>query len=455
MSDETAERSSPFAPAIVIGAVLLGFIAFLAWAGLGAFEQDFRNGDDGGAHALSKSAVGYSGLVTLLNAAGRPALVARGPIRGAGLMVLTIDDGDPTTDLGDLSTTRGFDGSILAVLPKWQTLPALHRGWVTQIGIRPVDADTWLGSGDPDEEAAPKAGADPGAAPPKVSPKARLKARLDRSNRPRIRLERRDGIASHVLTLVGRDGFPPPGPLVQVKTGPIDRWQTFVATPGYRPLIVDETGATVVAVEDARDGDGYAFAALSEPDLLNNHGLANIDTARAGLFALSMLSGPSQKAVYVDVTLNGFERARSLIKLMLQPPFLGATLCVLAAALLILWHAIWRFGPSARGSRELAMGKTVLADNQAGLIRMAKREHRMGAGYVAVVRGIVARAVGAPRDLAGDALAAFLDRLGRGRAADSLTDLSAAAAQARTNSDLMDAAQRLHRWRLEMTRESR
>lgn len=452
MSDETAERSSPFAPALIIGAVLVGFLAFLAWAGLGAFEPDFRNGDDGGAHALSKSAVGYAGLITLLNAAGRPALVARGPIHGAGLMVLTIDGGDPRTDLGDLSTTRNFDGPILAVLPKWATLPTLHRGWVSQAGLRAVDADTWLGSGEADEDAAPKAGTDPRVAPPKASPKDSLKARLERLGRPRIRLERRDGIAGHLLTRVGPDGFPLPGPLAQARTGPIDRWQTFVTTPGYRPLIVDETGATVVAAVYDKAGR-VVFAALSEPDLLNNHGLARLDNARAALFILDTLG--EKRAVYVDVTLNGFERARSLIKLMLQPPFLGATLCVLAAALLILWHAIWRFGPPARSSRELAMGKTVLADNQAGLIRMARREHRMGAGYVAVVRGIVARAVGAPRELAGEALAAFLDRLGKGRTTDTLAGLSAAAEQARANSDLMDAAMRLHRWRLEMTRESR
>ena len=198
--------------------------------------------------------------------------------------------------------------------------------------------------------------------------------------------------------------------------------------------------------------DGRLFA-LAEPDLLNNHGLSDAATARAGLMVLSVVSinGP----VYLDVTLNGLERTRSLLKLMLQPPFLGATLCALAAALMMIWQALWRFGQAARGSRAFALGKTALADNQAGLIRMAARQHRMGGGYAALVRDLVARAVAAPRDLAGAGLEALLDRLGRGHTTEAHTDIAAAADRAANNTQLMDAAQRLHRWRLEMTRESR
>ena len=78
----------------------------------------------------------------------------------------------------------------------------------------------------------------------------------------------------------------------------------------------------------------------------------------------------------------------------------------------------------------------------------------MGGRYADIVRGLAARAVSAPRDLAGDALTVFLDRLGaKGRTRDTLSDLKAVADGARTRSELMDAAARLHRWRLEMTRE--
>ena len=432
------EGASLFVPSVVIGVTLMGLLAVIAYIVLGAFEPDFETGDDGGAHALSKSAVGYSGLVTLLNAMGRPAMIARGDVSAGdqtnAIMILTIDQGDPTTKLGELPTTRAFRGPVLEVLPKWDTVPTLHRGWVQKTGLRKVDADTWIGPTSP-----PDADADPdedAPRPPRPSTPAG-------AEKPRIELTQATGKANHRLHYADAGASS-----IQVDTGIIDSFQTFKTAPGWKPVIVDETGATVLASHNG----GSEFA-LSEPDLINNHGLADLTTANAGLFIVRVVS--PQGAVYFDVTLNGFERSRSALKLMFEPPFLAATLCAFAAALMMIWHAMVRFGAPRRASRELAMGKQALADNQAGLIRMAHREHRMGGRYVSVVRGIAARAVGAPRELAGSALDAFLDRLGgQGRTTEALSQLHAAAEAARNNAELMDAATRLYRWRLEMTRES-
>jgi hypothetical protein len=80
----------------------------------------------------------------------------------------------------------------------------------------------------------------------------------------------------------------------------------------------------------------------------------------------------------------------------------------------------------------------------------------MGRRYVNVVRSIVANLVGAPRDLDRDELDKFLDRAGRGKQADlSITTLAEESATLKNNADLMRLAQRLHRWRTEMTRERR
>ena len=162
----------------------------------------------------------------------------------------------------------------------------------------------------------------------------------------------------------------------------------------------------------------------------------------------------SKGPIYFDVTLNGFARSRSNLKILLTPPFLPATLCLLAAAMLIIWHAGFRFGAPARPLRELALGKQALADNQAGLIRMARREASMGTRYADLVRTMVARAVGAPRELSGAALDDFLDRRGAsGRTEERWSEVRADAARVQNRHDLVEAAQRLHRWRLEMTRE--
>jgi hypothetical protein len=78
----------------------------------------------------------------------------------------------------------------------------------------------------------------------------------------------------------------------------------------------------------------------------------------------------------------------------------------------------------------------------------------MGGRYAALTRGLVAKAVGAPRELAGAPLTEFLDRLGRQKGAPgSLSAMTAEAEAASDRARLVDIANRLFRWRLEMTRE--
>ena len=78
----------------------------------------------------------------------------------------------------------------------------------------------------------------------------------------------------------------------------------------------------------------------------------------------------------------------------------------------------------------------------------------MAPRYADLTRKAAAKAVGAPAGLAGDDLTDFLDRLGQGRGlSETLADLSAQAAQVRGRPALAALAQRLYRWRLEMTRE--
>src|SRR5690348_18335337 len=70
MMSETEKPKGAFSPAIVIGLVLVGVFSFAAFILLSAFEPELASGSNGGAQALSQSAVGYAGAVRLLNAAG-------------------------------------------------------------------------------------------------------------------------------------------------------------------------------------------------------------------------------------------------------------------------------------------------------------------------------------------------------------------------------------------------
>ena len=73
--------------------------------------------------------------------------------------------------------------------------------------------------------------------------------------------------------------------------------------------------------------------------------------------------------------------------------------------------------------------------------------------YARMVRAAVTRAIGAPRNLDGEALDAFLDRLGeRLGAHQTYSALAAEARSAKSPGELVRIARNLHRWKLEMTR---
>jgi hypothetical protein len=429
-----------FSPVIALWLIIVGVFSFSAFFVLQAYAPDLRSGNDGRAHALSRSAVGYAGLVELLKADNVPVVISRGPIRTAkaspGLLILTPDAG---TDPKALAKIK-FAGDALIVLPKWFVGgDPVHPGWVRRVGALPAEAVL---------EGLPK---DLG---------------LDQ-----LKVMRRDGASRPVLHAEQDSGFDPNAPMA---VGSTESWQTL-SGDGLTPVLTDADGDMVLgmvpeaqAPDDNGDGTTPAPApkpvkpptgiagdiyVLSDPDLLNTHGLKDLDTARTAVRLVQGLRGRAGP-VAIDVTLHGYARGRNILKLAFEPPFLALTLCIVAAALMMGWHAYARFGPAVQQARTIAFGKAALVENSAGLIRVARREPRMGPGYVGVVRSLVARLVGAPRDVDRGELDALLDRIGRAKGAeDSITALAEDAGGLKDNAALMRLAQRLQRWRTEMTRE--
>lgn len=402
--------------ALMIG---VGVLAFAALIVLSVYAPNLRRGDDGGGHALSKSAVGYAGAVAFFKARGDNVLISRGRLPAGsveGLLILTPASGSASTGGKDLR----FDGIRLVVVPKWLAGPdPKHAGWVRQGPAMPAE----------------------------MIGKTTLKP-----YGKDVAIERRKGRTEPVIDLGDGRTF---------RTGGIESFQTLKGS-NLEPVIVDERGGILVAYvnwpepesEDDNSPEQPETYLLSDPDLLNTHGLKSLATARAADAVIHELSGGGP--LIFDVTEHGFERSRNLLTLMLEPPFLGGTLCAVAAALLAGIGAAIRFGPVRRPPPPYAMGKTALVDNTAGLIRMARREHRMAEGYARLCRDLAARAVGAPRQLEAEALEAFLDRLGAQRGtASRFSDLIKAAREARSLADLKTTARRLYDWRLEMTREHR
>ncbi len=427
-----AAPSAPatFSPRVVLALIAVGVVAFAGFLVLTAYAPDLRSGEgDGGANALSRSAVGYAALAELLEADGVPTVVSRSERPpGSGLWVLTLE---PTSAPGELLDAQPV-AFTLVVMPKWTTQPDPSRsGWVRNRGLIPEAALAQLFD---------RVHSGTGAVVVDLPPSGEVTTEKPGAGAFIVRRDR--GAA---VSLQGdEDDLFPAGTVLPFSR--VDRLQT-IEDARLAPVLTDEDGAVVLG---RLQGNRHHVYVLSDPDLLNTQGLRTLADARSAVRLVRGLS--SGQGVAFDGTLHGYARGRTLLRAAFEPPFLAATLCLTAAALLMGFHAAVRFGPVARASRVFALGKTALADNAAGLIALAGREARYLPAYAADTRTAVAREIGAPRELAGDALDAFLDRVGGTlNVTESWSALNGQAHDAHNADGAAAIAARLHRWRTEMT----
>lgn len=385
------------AVAIIVGAGIALFVAMLV---LGAYAPDFRSGRDGGPHALSNAAVGFSGIVQLAQATGRDPQIVRDPrqLDTDTLVVLTPPTG--RTDMSKVIVQRG-DKPTLLILPKWDTVSDReHPGWVRYVGQVPRD--------DPQGVLAPR--------------NMLTVSRHPSGGRP---LTSASWMASDIR-------FRAPRPV-----------QTIAGTD-LRPLITDDRGETVLG----QLGTG-PFYVLADPDLLSNIGMRDADQARAALALLDWLNASGAHSISFDVTLNGFGATRTPLKLAFEPPFLAMTLAIAVAVLLAGIQATARFGAPRRRERAIAFGKAALIDNAAALVRKAGRQGGLGSRYADFVRERAVAVFAIPARLRDGALDTHLDGL-KGQA--RFSDLAEQAQSARDPAAMLQAAQALHRWLWEKTR---
>ena len=188
---------------------------------------------------------------------------------------------------------------------------------------------------------------------------------------------------------------------------------------------------------------GSNLYVLADPDLLNNHGMADARQARAALSLLDMLNSTGSTTILFDVTANGLGHSRSPLKLAFDPPFTAVTAIIFVAMLLAGWQALVRFGSPRPPQRAIAFGKAALVDNSAALIRKAGREARLAPRYVDQVRDRAAALFKFPSSLKGDELDARLDAI---PSQVKFSELAARANSARRRDELLLAARRLNHW---------
>lgn len=424
-AEPTAAAPPAFSPRVILALVLVGIVAFAGLAVLAAYAPDLRGGEDGRAHALSRSAIGYAGAPILMEKLGLQTVVSRTRPRVATPPPVDDSAGDeadaePEIDAGTQAYVLTPDGSekaealnpfvqsgrVLVVMPKWIAGPdPIRRGYVRKVGVFP--------RGDYDDLFSAYA-------------KTTRLTPAKTASRPLLRA---------VNGSLGAGTY--------YQLGQIDKLQT-VSGEGWSPILVDGAGAMVLARSTANPN----LWLLADPDLLNNHGIADLRNARAGAAILQALSGEGERGLTFDVTLNGFERGRGLWRTMLEPPWLAATLIGALAAVLMGVHALARFGQPHRRPRAFALGARALVDNSADLVRAARREHELAGAYAALIRALVVRAAGGHA-----AEEHWLDHLAARRGVTSPGELAAEAETAATRDDLLAVARKLYDWRGEMTRE--
>jgi hypothetical protein len=401
-------QESPFNPRLVFGLIAAGLIAFVALVLLLAFGGNSSDSGRGGgrANALAVSAVGFKGLVDLVGEYHETYTIQElGDLGIEDLVIVALEPQSRPGDLKRLLDQRHGKATMI-ILPKWETIADPRRSrWVR--ALSPTAA----------------------AALERIDDQMVQVAIAQRPD-PRRRAGGQDILAGVEMPI-------PDAPQV-------------IAGAGLTPLVTLPGGGALVA----RMGDQPHYI-VADPDLLNNHGLANREAAEAALALIDALNATDAEGVAFDLTVNGLGAGRSarpsLLRTAFEPPFLVMTLALAAAALLAGLHGAVRFGQPKREERAIALGKAALVENSAGLIRLARREARLGAAYAEVVRHEAARTASAPNGQTGAQLDAYLDRLTK---ADrpTFSALAARLASARDRHELVAAARALFSWKKDIIR---
>ena len=409
MSDVTIGRASGatplFEPLTIALLMFIGIVGFAGTLMLGAYAPDLRGEANGGGHALSDSAIGYSGLVRLAGAMGRNPHVIRDSHRWSSETLVVATPGSGAVNVASLMMAAR-SRAVLIVLPKWQTVKDDdHPGWSRVSDLLPA--------ADPEGMLAP-------------------------ATRLGIQRHKGGGVLTDMTGVPGNIHFIAPAKL-QVITSALP------PPPGdnalLQPLITDGEGDTVLG----RLAKTNIYL-LSDPDLLNNAGMKTTAGAASALALLDRLNRGDRASIGFDVTLNGLGSTPSPLKLAFDPPFLATTLTIAAAMLLLGIHAFGRFGAVRPPERAIAFGKAKLVDNSAALVSKARRAHHFGGRYVAVIRDLAVRSFGVSPRLKGAAIDAYLDGLGDG---PRFTEMAAAAEAATDAQRLLNAARALHAWQQE------
>ena len=410
MSGSGPERAfSRTALGLIVGAVVASLVGAIL---LTVFLDDLTGRPSASADGYSVSAIGHHGLAELLDELEVPVIVSRHGSAAKvkdGLLIVA----EPVVPPGDAQAAAALRALVtsaprtLVVLPKWYGAPdPEQKRWLEDVALLEV----------PEVQAV----LDALGSQSRVVRGAPSPATIDE-----------EGLGAPDLQAS------PDQALAQLTTGDDETVHGDEARALVSWITVDDSTVYLV----------------SDPDVLNNAGLARPGNARFAVTLIERLreGGP----VVIDETLHGFGEEPSLWKALFRFPLAVISLHVLLLAGLVLWAGVGRFGPARVAAPPLGAGKAYLVRNTAALLRVAGHHGHALERYFASALDAVKAELHAPRELSPAELVSWLERIRLARggtiAYPQLADEVAAAARARNPRRVLVAADQIHRWRLEMT----
>lgn len=392
--------------------VLIGWVS--AAVALFAITIYFMaRGDTGGADVtgpstFSHSAIGYAGIAEVLQRLDVGVIKSQydslAKVSPGSVVVIA----EPPANAASEQTIRTLLGAdkILLVLPKWAGAPSEeHAGWLSAIGERQIADAQWT---------------------------LRLVA-------PNASVERERTMVSWITNALG---FAPS----------IDRPIQLIRGQPLRPIVGTPEG---MLIGEIVNGNRRIWV-LADPDVMSNQGLGRGNNAALSVAAVERLRGPGGSVIF-DETLHGFlARPASPFLLLFRFPFVVATIQGLIAVALLLWATLARFGPPQSLPPPLNAGRSGLLQNMASLIEFTGYQETVIRRYVLETLRDVGRQLHAPRGISGNALVAWLQRVGSARGVE--TDCGAVIRQIeempegrrRNLPALVRLARQIHQWKGEI-----
>jgi len=319
----------------------------------------------------SRSAFGFAGIADILEQVGTPVIHtryrSRDKLGDGGVLVIA----EPRIDPRRLAVASKILNAkaILLILPKW-------------VGEESGDHPGWVG----------KAELGPGLA---------TQAALDLVD-PEAEFQRGPALDHWDHNAIG------PNPVLSAPA-------QFIMSEKLRP-IVSQTNRILVG---ELKKDGKRIFVLADPDVLSNHGLENPRNAAFAVALLGALRTGDGPVVFDEALNSAPADGPNFINRLFKPPLLPGTLLAILGAVLLLWATMPRFGAADPPAPALDSGKRGLIDNIAALVGFSGRRGAITSRFVEASVQDVARQLHAPRGLAGDELAAWLERVGRARGVET------------------------------------